>query len=57
MIVTIMVIVLMVLVDVNLDIVELIVQQDHVQMIVQEEVAATNSFVNVMKDTWDLIVL
>jgi len=50
-------IVLMEHADVNQDTVELIVQQDHVQMIVQEEEVATNSFVNVMKVIWVLIVL
>jgi len=43
--------------DVNQDTVVLTVQQDHVQMIVLVEEVATNLFVNVMKDTWDLIVL
>jgi len=43
--------------DVNQDTVVLTVQQDHVQMIVLVEEVATNLFVNVMKDTGDLIVL
>jgi hypothetical protein len=55
MIATIMVIVLMDHADVNQDTVELIALQDHVQMTVQEEEVAANMFVNVMKDTWDLI--